>query len=210
MLKMLLNNNDVVFERDMKIYCNNDLKLGASKASLTIIDLDAGLPKGNYMFSANERLVEMRLFTGKTYIINSLLHGYYSPICVLNAGLLDNVEMIYHDIDELKNNKTTLPLVLVDYLGKNSVTLADKSYYELNNIADFMKNNPNYMVEIISNVDIDDVEKAYNLSQSRSCAIKDYIVSIGVDKDRIIASGFANTAYLSESDTVYQTEIRIW
>ena len=118
--------------------------------------------------------------------------------------------MVYHNIDLLKANKTTLPLVLVDYLGKNSVMLVDKSYYELNNIADFMKNNPNYTVEIIINVDIDDVEKAYNLSQSRSHAIKNYLVSIGVDKDRVIASGFANTAYLSESDTVYQTEIRIW
>ena len=144
------------------------------------------------------------------YIINSLLNGYYSPICVLNEGSLDNVEMMYYDLDALKNDKTTLPLVLVDYLGKNSVVLADKSYYELNNIADFMKNNLNYKVEIISNVDIEDVEKAYNLSQARSRTIKDYLVSIGVDKDRIIASGFANIAYLSKSDTVYQTEIRIW
>ena len=210
MLEMSLNNDDNVFEKDMKIYCNSDLQLGSNKASFVVTDLDAGLPKGNYMFSDNERQVEMRLFTGKTYIINSLLHGYYSPICVLNEYSLDNVEMVYHNIDVLKTNKTTLPLVLVDYLGKNSVMLVDKSYYELNNIADFMKNNPNYTVEIISNVDIDDVEKAYNLSQSRSHAIKNYLVSIGVDKDRVIASGFANTAYLSESDTVYQTEIRIW
>ena len=210
MLEMSLNNDDNVFEKDMKIYCNNDLQLGSNKASFVVTDLDAGLPKGNYMFSDNERQVEMRLFTGKTYIINSLLHGYYSPICVLNEYSLDNVEMVYHNIDVLKTNKTTLPLVLVDYLGKNSVMLVDKSYYELNNIADFMKNNPNYTVEIISNVDIDDVEKAYNLSQSRSHAIKNYLVSIGVDKDRVIASGFANTAYLSKSDTVYQTEIRIW
>ncbi|MBO7200737.1 MAG: PD40 domain-containing protein [Bacteroidales bacterium] len=210
MLEMSLNNDDNVFEKDMKIYCNNDLQLGSNKASFVVTDLDAGLPKGNYMFSDDERQVEMRLFTGKTYIINSLLHGYYSPICVLNEYSLDNVEMVYHNIDVLKTNKTTLPLVLVDYLGKNSVMLVDKSYYELNNIADFMKNNPNYTVEIISNVDIDDVEKAYNLSQSRSHAIKNYLVSIGVDKDRVIASGFANTAYLSESDTIYQTEIRIW
>lgn len=210
MLEISLNTNYDVFERDIKIYCSNDLKLGANRASFTIVDLAAGLSKGNYMFSDNERLVEMRLFTGKTYIINSLLNGYYSPICVLNEGSLDNVEMMYYDLDALKNDKTTLPLVLVDYLGKNSVVLADKSYYELNNIADFMKNNLNYKVEIISNVDIDDVEKAYNLSQARSRTIKDYLVSIGVDKDRIIASGFANIAYLSKSDTVYQTEIRIW
>ena len=209
MVEISLPTNDAEqFERDMILYCHDNLPFGSAR--LAVIDLDAKLQKGRFAFSDTARQVSLRLFSGKTYIVHSLLQGYYSPICILNADSPEKVEVIYHGIDELKISKVKLPLVLVKYMGEQSDVLTDNSYYELNNIADFMKENPDCMVEIINNVDIDDVEQAFNLSQSRSFAIKKYLVSIGVDKDRIIASGFGNTDYQIEGNTVQPTAIRIW
>ena len=201
-----------MFERNIALYCRNDVAFGTNRAMMDIVDLDAKLMKAQLSMSDTLRTLDIRLFAGKTYIVQSLLRGYYSPIRIINSDTPDNMEVILYDIAQLKAAKNKLPLVLVSYMAAHSDVLTDNSYYELNNLADFIKDNPDCMVEVISNVDADDAVQAFNLSQSRSHTIKKYLVSLGVDKNRVIASGYGNTGYQVADSTAYPapTEIRIW
>ena len=212
MLEISLNNDAEMFERNITLHCRKDINLDNVKATLDIMDLDAKLMKAQMGMSDTMRTADIRLFAGKTYIVKALLKGYYSPIHIINSDTPDNMEVVFYDIEQLRTAKTKLPLVLIGYLSSHSDVLTDNSYYELNNLADFMKDNPDCVVEIMSNVDVADATQAFNISQSRSHTIKKYLVSIGVDKDRIIASGFGNTAYQVADSTAYPiaTELRIW
>ena len=212
MLEISLNNDADMFERNIALYCRNDVAFGTNRAMMDIVDLDAKLMKAQLSMSDTLRTLDIRLFAGKTYIVQSLLRGYYSPIRIINSDTPDNMEVILYDIAQLKAAKNKLPLVLVSYMAAHSDVLTDNSYYELNNLADFIKDNPDCMVEVISNVADDDAVQAFNLSQSRSHTIKKYLVSLGVDKNRVIASGYGNTGYQVADSTAYPapTEIRIW
>lgn len=72
---------------------------------------------------------------------------------------------------------------------------------ELDKLVKVMKDNPSWKVELGSHTDCRGSD-AYNLvlSQKRSDSAVDYIVSKGIDRDRIIAKGYGETELVNRCD----------
>lgn len=88
------------------------------------------------------------------------------------------------------------------YFDFNKTTLKAESYEELNKVVDFLKQNPSVEIEIAGHTDnkgSDDYN--LNLSQGRSQAVVDYIVSQGIEGHRLTARGYGESKPIDTNDT---------
>ena len=87
------------------------------------------------------------------------------------------------------------------YFKFNSSQFAEGSYRELNQIEQFMADNPGKQVQIEGHTDnIGTAEYNKWLSQRRANAVKDYLVKKGVDARRITAVGYGEERPLASND----------
>jgi outer membrane protein OmpA-like peptidoglycan-associated protein len=88
------------------------------------------------------------------------------------------------------------------YFDFDKTTLKKESFVELNKVVDFLKQNSHVEIEISGHTDSkgsDDYN--LNLSQGRSQAVVDYIVSQGIDQFRMTAHGYGETKPIDSNDT---------
>ena len=88
------------------------------------------------------------------------------------------------------------------YFDFDRTTLKPESFVELNKVVDFLKQNGQVAVEIAGHTDskgADDYN--LNLSQGRSQAVVDYLVSQGIDGSRLQAHGYGETKPIDTNDT---------
>jgi outer membrane protein OmpA-like peptidoglycan-associated protein len=72
----------------------------------------------------------------------------------------------------------------------------------LNQVAELMKKNSNYTLEIEGHTDnTGDTAKNMDLSQRRANTIKKYLVTKGIDEKRITSTGFGDTRPLVTNDS---------
>jgi len=85
----------------------------------------------------------------------------------------------------------------------NTATVKSKSYVILDSIADFMINHPEILVVEIQGHTDDKGKDDYNmqLSQDRSNSVRDYLVSSGVEPDRLIAKGYGESKPIAPNVT---------
>jgi len=104
---------------------------------------------------------------------------YLSPI---EVGLTVRLQNIYFDFDR--------------------TTLKDESFPELNKVVEFLKENETVEIEISGHTDNrGSDEYNVNLSQGRSQAVVDYIISQGIDEFRLVAKGYGETKAIDTNDT---------
>jgi outer membrane protein OmpA-like peptidoglycan-associated protein len=76
------------------------------------------------------------------------------------------------------------------------------SYGILNNVAQVMVENPDYFLDIKGHTDnAGDSEKNKILSAERAASVMDYLVSKGIDPERMTAEGFGDTQPVMTNDT---------
>ncbi|MEA4936687.1 MAG: OmpA family protein [Paludibacter sp.] len=76
------------------------------------------------------------------------------------------------------------------------------SFPILNQVADVMKNNPSYLLEINGHSDSQgDDDKNLLLSQKRADAVKQYIVAKGISADRMTSKGYGETMPVADNAT---------
>jgi OOP family OmpA-OmpF porin len=88
------------------------------------------------------------------------------------------------------------------YFDFDKTTLKHESYVELNKVVDFLKQNGHVEVEISGHTDnkgSDDYNT--NLSQGRSQAVVDYIISQGIDSSRLTAHGYGESKPIDTNET---------
>jgi OOP family OmpA-OmpF porin len=87
------------------------------------------------------------------------------------------------------------------YFDFDKTTLKKESFTELNKVVDFLKQNPSVEIEISGHTDnkgSDDYN--LNLSQGRSQAVVDYVISQGIDSGRLTAHGYGESKPLDSND----------
>lgn len=196
-----LKEDNEEYKKTIKLHSNTILE---NDATITVVDIDTKKKVDSYSFNGSE--MELELFANKNYIVYSLSNEYYSPATLITSDTKNEVQLSYFKINELKSNKIKQPLVSVSYQNTISTDLEATSFYEINSIVDFLNLNQNCNIEIVCNVDIEDLEEAYYLSVERAKLLKEYFISIGIKKDRIITSGYANINY-STQENVYPVEL---
>jgi OOP family OmpA-OmpF porin len=88
------------------------------------------------------------------------------------------------------------------YFDFDKTTLKKESFVELNKVVDFLKQNGHIEVEISGHTDnkgSDDYNA--NLSQGRSQAVVDYIISQGIESFRLTAHGYGESKPIDTNDT---------
>jgi OOP family OmpA-OmpF porin len=88
------------------------------------------------------------------------------------------------------------------YFDFDKTTLKKESYVELNKVVDFLKQNAHVEIEIEGHTDNKGSDE-YNrsLSQGRSQAVVDYIVSQGIESYRLTARGYGESKPIDTNDT---------
>ncbi len=88
------------------------------------------------------------------------------------------------------------------YFDYDKTTLQTESFVELDKVADFLTQNPKVSIEIAGHTDSrgSDIYNA-NLSQGRSQAVVDYLVSQGIARVRLQARGFGESKPIDTNET---------
>ena len=88
------------------------------------------------------------------------------------------------------------------YFATDSYELDQKSYSEISNVVQLMKDNPNIVVEISGHTD-DVGDKQYNqtLSEKRASAVYDRLISQGISKSRLSYVGHGSNKPLKPNTT---------
>lgn len=125
--------------------------------------------------------------TSKSYLVNiesgtDSLHN--DPIC-LNIKLSDYADSLQQVLDQLANTSSTLAKFKYDKATVNG------SFSQLDSLAKLMKRFPTMNIEIGGYTDTKGTEE-YNLvlAQKRVDACINYLLSIGVNKDRLIGKAY--------------------
>lgn len=88
------------------------------------------------------------------------------------------------------------------YFDFDKTSLKSQSFVELNKVVEFLKQNSTVEIEISGHTDnkgSDDYN--LNLSQGRSQAVVDYLISQGIDGSRLTAHGYGETKPIDTNDT---------
>ena len=88
------------------------------------------------------------------------------------------------------------------YFDYDKTTLKSESFVELNKVIDFLKSNGTVEIEISGHTDSKGSD-TYNetLSQGRSQAVVDYLISQGIDSGRLTARGYGESKPIDSNDT---------
>lgn len=200
-----LNNSENNFKKEIDVYCtkkNNTDK--TDKIILNVWDIDTRM--GNTQYVMNENKAKIEVFKNKKYVVFSQLKEHFLSTCFIDEFSPNQIEIECYKISDLQTNNTTLPLH-IGYLSEKTDIMDDNANLYLDYLFDFLNTNPNVNIEIISNVNLPSLEESYYISLNRSNSIKKYLVEKGIDKNRIISSGFGNVNYNKENNT-HTTEIR--
>jgi len=125
--------------------------------------------------------------------------------------------IIGHDMDkQAEQIKTQIPGAKVERVGEgikvefnekilfafSKSDLSDSAKKNLNNLATILNNNPNTNIEIQGHTDSRGTEE-YNmgLSLRRANAVRDYLISQGIDGKRMTVKGYGETAPAYSNDT---------
>jgi len=135
------------------------------------------------------------------YIITASAEGYINTV--------DSVWINSRDVSPVTKDITlqaieigvTVRLKNI-YFDFDKTTLKSESFPELNKVVEFLKQNPSVEIEISGHTDSkgsDDYN--LNLSQGRSEAVVNYIVSQGIDAYRLTAKGYGESKPIDTNDT---------
>ncbi len=88
------------------------------------------------------------------------------------------------------------------YFETNKAELKPESYKQLDQIFEFMDNNPTLKLEISGHTDnVGSLKYNTRLSKSRAQAVVSYLVRKGIDPDKLDAQGYAFTQPIAPNDT---------
>lgn len=165
------------------------------KGIVSIIDMDSGIevsPK----FLRPDGSFEFELINNNNYLI------------IIQGDDFFRIEELFHLDGDMEMNKTTEPIsskIKFESLefenGKSNLT--SEMYGDLDKLANFLLDNPDFKLKISGHTDSDGRE-AFNLqlSQERAEAIKEYLVYFGnVPEERVTARGFGSSKPIVEEKT---------
>ncbi len=102
-------------------------------------------------------------------------------------------------ISEKNNNAIALKNV---FFNASSYELLPESFGELNRLADLLNDNPTMKIQINGHTDRDGGEKAnLILSEKRTISVRDYLIRMGINGERLTTKGYGETQLLDTSET---------
>lgn len=167
------------------------------------------LPYGNKMGVINNSTYSFPMFDKERYSISVDAPGYVPAKFMLDPAeanqlsLVKDIELT-HGASHAKKKHAVGHVMLLNNLifevNKNKID--PESYSELNIVVDMMKESPAMVIQVEGHTDfIGNPEKLLKLSEDRVDAVKSYLISKKISKNRIKTKAFGGTQPLSRDDT---------
>lgn len=161
-------------------------------------------------FSNSRGQVRFTMEPESDYTIITSKNGYFSKsIAYSTRGKTPDPETLVQDVTNVSLDTT----VVLDQLILDKSIILENIYYdldkaeirpdaaaELDKLVQILKDNPTIRIELSSHTDARSSDE-YNLdlSQRRAQSAVDYIVSQGIDEDRLVAKGYGETQLIIEN-----------
>lgn len=169
-------------------------------------DLETGKLLGHLQCDPVTGKYFITLPAGKNYGYYVEYNGYYPVSGNLNTDKLKegkNIEhnIIMNSIPDILTGKVSVRLSNI-FFDTDKYDLKPESYPELNRLSDFIKNNPGITIEISGHTD-NSGSPDYNksLSQKRSDAVKNYLISIGCPNNTVKSVGYGSEKPVAQNST---------
>lgn len=167
------------------------------------------LPYGNKMGVINNSTYSFPMFDNERYSISVDAPGYVpakfmlDPAEASNLSLIKDIELTHGDTHAKKKHEVGNVMLLNNLIFEvNKNKIDPESYPELNIVVNMMRENPAMVIQLEGHTDfIGNPDKLMKLSQERVDAVKSYLTSKKVNKNRIKTKAFGGTAPLSKEDT---------
>ncbi len=158
--------------------------------------------KSSYSIPADNGKYELQVGKLGWYVLSGSAEGFLSST--------DSVEFNSEDLSPLSKDLYLQPIEVGltirlknIYFDFNKTTLKSESFIELNKVVNFLDENPTIEIEIAGHTDNKGTDE-YNqtLSQGRSQAVVDYLVTQNINRSRLTAHGYGESKPIDTNDTV--------
>lgn len=167
------------------------------------------LPYGNKMGVINNSTYSFPMFDRERYSISVDAPGYVPAKFMLDPAeanqlsLIKDIELTHGDSHAKKKHVAGNVMLLNNLIFEvNKNKIDPESYPELDIVVNMMRENPNMVIQLEGHTDfIGNPEKLMKLSEERVVAVKTYLTSKKVNKNRIKTKAFGGTTPLSKDNT---------
>jgi outer membrane protein OmpA-like peptidoglycan-associated protein len=117
--------------------------------------------------------------------------------------ITEDSKPVVNETLKVKEIKVNEPYVINDILfATASFELTDQSKAILDKFVDFLKDNPTFKAAIHGHTDdVGNDEKNMTLSSDRANAVKEYMISSGIEASRLSSKGFGETKFKVKNDS---------
>lgn len=157
--------------------------------TVSIMEQGSETPVATMISNARGEYSFNKFQPGKRYVIRGEKEGYQKREINVDPSITDMAKLdLSLDPKLKKDDLFTFNDILFDY---NKANLLPASIQVLNKLADLLQVNPGAIVELSAHTDCRGTD-SYNerLSQRRAESAVNYLVSLGVNENRIIAKGY--------------------
>ena len=160
----------------------------------------SSIPTGSINGKFNDSTYSFEIFGTARYQITAEAKGYNPRTVIVDPEDISEGHRIQRDIRLTPAGETIRLSHLIFPQGK--AVIAESSYDELDEIAQMMMENERIMIQLEGHTDSQGNAKGnMKLSQKRVEAVKNYLVSKGVSKNRIKTKAFGGTQPLGNEMT---------
>ena len=160
----------------------------------------SSIPTGSIFGRFNDSTFSFSIFGSSKYQITAEAKGYNPRTVIVDPKDIDVNKKVIRDIPLTPTGQTIRLSRLIFTQGKSNID--PKSFAELDEVVQMMKENSRMEIQLEGHTDSQGGSKAnMKLSQDRVDAVKKYLVSNGLAKDRIKTKAFGGSQPLSNEMT---------
>jgi OmpA-OmpF porin, OOP family len=196
-------------ESDSLIYAEGNIISAETKEPVKARITYQSEPYGNMVGVINNTTYSFPMFELEKYSIVVEAPGYQLAKYLLDPAEAKGDRKLVRNIELSKGNYVTGQRVavgnvirlenLIFQVGRTKIS--PESYEELNVVAKMMQDNSNMVIQLEGHTDYQgDSKENLKLSQGRVDAVKSYLVSQGIQKNRIKTKAFGGSQPLSRED----------
>ncbi|AKD05545.1 flagellar motor protein MotB [Pontibacter korlensis] len=139
------------------------------------------------------------VMAGTKYQIKGSKKGYLSQTVAFTPECLNDADTVEVELTFIRSTPNKPVVIENIYYDLDKFDIKPAAALELDRLVQMMKDNPRIRIELSSHTDSRQTHK-YNqvLSQLRAQSAVDYLVSKGVDRNRLVARGYGETRLINK------------
>lgn len=195
---------------DSLIYAEGNIISAETKEPVAARITYQSVPYGNKVGVLNNTTYSFPMFEMEKYSIMVEAPGYQMAKYLLDPAEANGDKKLVRNIELTKGSHVTGQRVavgnvirldnLIFQVGRTKI--GPESYEELDVVAKMMKENSDMVIQLEGHTDYQgDAKENLKLSQGRVDAVKSYLASQGIQKNRIKTKAFGGTQPISREDT---------